>query len=78
MHALGPGEHSWVGLELPVGREWHPKCVEIAMRRGGCGLSIHTRSPVFGQREVQASGLGRMIRKINTKLNFSYLFAASV
>jgi hypothetical protein len=41
MHALGPHQQSRIRLELPVRRERHPKCIEIAVQESRVDLGVH-------------------------------------
>ncbi len=71
VHTLGARQQSRVGLELTIGRERHPKGVELAVGGGGSrGDSCVHGGP-------WAWGL-QMISKFNTFLNFSDILAASV
>jgi hypothetical protein len=36
-HALGARHQARIGLEAPVGREWHPECLETGANIGSVG-----------------------------------------
>jgi len=75
MHSIGAREYPRVGLELPIGRERHPKRVQIGLRQSGGGWAFMRRDPCRCESPGEAgrAGVGhngRMIRKFDTKLNF--------
>jgi hypothetical protein len=41
MHAFGACEQARISLELAVGRERHPECIELRLRGIGADPGIH-------------------------------------